>query len=56
MNPEELMGKIGELIFQWGKLHPDYELVVISLPKKDIEERNRLLKDVVGFLESERFE
>jgi hypothetical protein len=39
-----------------GRAASDYELVVISLPKKDIEERNRLLKDVVGFLESERFE
>jgi hypothetical protein len=43
MTQDELMGKVNDLITQWGQNHPDQELAILSLPKNDPQERHRLL-------------
>jgi hypothetical protein len=53
MTHKELEEKIGEIISHWNTLHPDYDLVVISLPKNDPMERNRILEGVMVALERE---
>ena len=56
MTHEKMNRKITQLISQWDKLHPDHELVVISLPKKDPKQRKLLLTQIMGFLPREHFE
>lgn len=53
MTHNELEEKIGEIIAHWHTLHPDYDLVVISLPKNDPIERKRILEGVMAALERE---
>jgi hypothetical protein len=56
MTYDELQERINELVSKWSVLYPEYELVVISLPKKDPKQRKLLLKEIVRFLLRERFE
>ncbi len=56
MTYDELVERINELVTKWSERYPEYELVVVSLPKKDIEKRKSLLKEISDFLEKECFD
>ncbi len=47
--------KIVDLIKQWDKLHPDHELVVISLPKYDNPLRKSQIQTIAAMLEREDY-
>ena len=42
-------------ILQWEKRNPGEEMVFITLPKYDRDERKRVLESVVKFLSEENF-
>ena len=44
-----------DLIRQWDKLHPDHELVVISLPKYDKTQRKAQIQAIAAMLEREDY-
>ena len=50
---EETDGIISSLIKCYGRLHPEYELVVLSLPKKSWEERNAEIDRIAECLKKE---
>lgn len=43
MTEEELDKEIKRIMKAWNRLHPEDELVWISLPKNDMEERKRTI-------------
>lgn len=45
-----------DYIRKWEEKHPGEEMVFITLPKHDIDERNRVLQAVLKFLSEEDFE
>jgi hypothetical protein len=47
--------KIMDLIRQWDKLHPDHELVVISLQKYDKTRRKAQIQTIAAMLEREDY-
>ena len=44
-----------DYICQWEKQHPGEEMVFITLPKYDRDERKRVLEAAVKFLNEEKF-
>ena len=55
MNQDKMQKKIMDLIKQWDKLHPDHELVVISLPKYDKTQRKDQIQAIAAMLEREDY-
>ena len=55
MKQDKMQKKIMDLIRQWDKLHPDYELVVISLPKYDKAQRKAQFQTIAAMLEREEY-
>ena len=53
MNQDKMQKQIMDLIRQWDKLHPDHELVVISLPKYDKAQRKAQIQTIAAMLERE---
>jgi hypothetical protein len=55
MKQDKMQKKIMDLIRQWDKLHPDHELVVISLPKYDKTQRKAHIQAIAAMLEREDY-
>jgi hypothetical protein len=55
MKQDKMQKKIVDLIKQWDKLHPDHELVVISLPKYDKAQRKAQIQTIAAMLEREEY-
>lgn len=55
MKQDKMQKKIVDLIKQWDKLHPDHELVVISLPKYDKTLRKSQIQTIAAMLEREDY-
>ena len=55
MKQDKMQKKIVDLIKQWDKLHPDHELVVISLPKYDKTQRKAQIQAIAAMLEREDY-
>ena len=55
MKQDKMQKKIVDLIKQWDKLHPDHELVVISLPKYDKTQRKVQLQTIAAMLGREEY-
>lgn len=55
MKQDKLQKKIMELIKQWDKLHPDHELVVVSLLKYDKTLRQTQIRTLAAMLEREDY-
>ena len=55
MKQDKMQKKIVDLIKQWDKLHPDHELVVISLPKYDKAQRKARIQTIAAMLEREEY-
>ena len=55
MKQDKMQKKIVDLIKQWDKLHPDHELVVISLPKYDKTQRKAQIQAIAAMLEREEY-
>ena len=52
-NDEELSQIILEIIARYGALHPDWEVIFLSLPKNDLKERRRCIRAAVSMLKNE---
>ena len=55
MKQDKMQKKIVDLIKQWDKLHPDHELVVISLPEYDKAQRKAQIQTIAAMLEKEEY-
>ena len=55
MKQDKMQKKIMDLVTQWDKLHPDHELVVISLPKYDKTQRKVQLQTIAAMLGREEY-
>ena len=55
MKQDKMQKKIVDLIKQWDKLHPDHELVVISLPKYDKTQRKAQIQTIAAMREREEY-
>lgn len=55
MKQDKMQKKIMDLVRQWDKLHPDHELVVISLPKYDKTQRKAQIRTIAAMLEGEDY-
>lgn len=53
MECDEMTAKIAGIIKEWEKLHPEEELIVISLPKNDPENRKRIITRLQELLSEE---
>lgn len=55
MKQDKMQKKIMDMVRQWDKLHPDHELVVISLPKYDKTQRKVQLQTITAMLGREEY-
>ncbi len=49
---EFLSDVIQKLVIRFSQIQPEEELLVLSLPKFDMKERNRCIDEMVSFLKS----
>ena len=54
MNGTELDRILQKVMIRYEELHPDWESISLSLPKKDLEMRKIYLKTIIEFLEKNK--
>ena len=54
LSPGELDEVFEEVLNRKRTLYPDEEILYMTLPKNNPEERNRMIECIIGFLEKEQ--
>jgi len=50
---DDLMAVLDTATIQWNKLFPDQEVMTISVPRDDPEEKKRIIKLVLKYIDDE---
>ena len=51
---EEIMEVLGAATKRWGALFPDWEIITLSVPRKDIAAKKAAIKEAFALLEQEK--
>ena len=50
---DDLMAVLDTATIQWNKMFPDWEIITISVPRDDPEEKKRILRLVFKYIDDE---